>query len=229
MKILNYLLIGTFAMSLLSCSQSPEGSERISASVAVAASKPVLFADYVLDKSESIVKWEGYKPAGKHQGTVKIVQGELGLHDGKLIGGFFEFDLNTIECLDLENEKSNNKLVNHLKSEDFFDVAEYPTARFKITDVKPIGNGVSETSENEIIPTHNITGNLTMRGITKSITFPAMVKMSDDSIITKTDQFIIDRTEWGLNYKSKKIIENLKDDFIKDDMAIAIELKVDKV
>ena len=228
MRISNYLLLVTLAMSLLSCSQSPQG-ERISASIAVAAERPVLFADYVLDKNESIVKWEGYKPAGKHHGTVKVVQGELGLHNGQLIGGFFDFDLNSIECLDLENEKSNKKLVNHLKSEDFFHVAEFPTARFKITEVTPIGNGTTENPEDEITPTHNITGNLTMRGTSKSITFPAMVKMTDESIITKTNQFIIDRTEWGLNYKSKKIFENLKDDFIKDDMAIAIELKVDKV
>ena len=166
---------------------------------------------------------------GKHNGEVKVSQGELGIHSGRLIGGFFEFDLNSIKCTDLENEKSNKKLVNHLKSEDFFHVAEYPIAKFKITEATPIGNGLAEQVGDEITPTHNIKGNLTMKGATKSITFPAMVKMTSNAIIVKTDQFVIDRTEWGINYKSNKVFDNLKDDFIKDDMAIAIELKVDKV
>ncbi len=228
MRILSFLTVGVIAVVLQSCSQTQEG-DLISASVALAAEPPVVFADYVLNKDESIIKWEGYEPIGKHNGTVKITKGELGLHNGKLMGGFFDFDLNSIECLDIENEKTNSRLVSHLKSKEFFDVEEFPTARFKITEVTPISNGVNQNSEEDFSPTHNITGNLTMKGITKPINFPAMVTVSGNSISTKTNQFIIDRTEWGLNYKSKKVIENLKDDFIKDDMAIAIELKVDKV
>jgi polyisoprenoid-binding protein YceI len=228
MKKINYFILGALAVFIMSCSQSPQG-DRVSTSVAYAVQKPVVFADYVLDKTNSIVNWEGYKPAGKHFGTVKIIKGELGIHEGKLAGGFFDMDLNSIACLDLENENFNKKLVNHLKSEDFFNVAEFPTARFKISNVEPIDNAQANTEDGEISPTHNITGNLTIRGIAKSITFPAQVEMKENSIVAKSNQFILDRTEWGVNHKSKKIFKNLKDDFINDDMAIAFELKVDKV
>ncbi|MFW6223166.1 MAG: YceI family protein, partial [Bacteroidota bacterium] len=107
-----------------------------------------------------------------------------------------------------------------LKSEDFFYTEEHPEAVFEIVSVKDYSGG---TPEGDINPTHEITGNLSMRGVTKSISFPAMVSIDDNKIKAKTNEFGINRTLWGVNFKSKSVFDEFKDDYI-DDM---INLKFD--
>ena len=168
------------------------------------------------DLPASNIQWEGAKPTGKHNGTISIQSGELMLTEGAIVGGIFTIDMASIVNHDLEDAESNTKLVTHLKSPDFFEVETYPTAVFQITSVEPI-SGNAEAN-------HNITGNLTMKDVTKSITFPAMVTMDDESVTATSPAFVIDRTQWNVQYGSKTLFDNLKDKFINDEISLRINL-----
>lgn len=181
---------------------------------------------YEVDSDRSKLEWEGYKPTGQHDGTVDIVSGSLMMKDGNLVGGEFVMDLTTISVLDIEDPGMNERLTGHLKSADFFEVETYPQARFEITGVKPFdGKPVNpEMEKGDLKATHTITGNLIVKDISKSISFNAMVNEKEGKFRAKTNMFFLDRTEWNVQYKSKKIFSNLKDDFINDEMGISIKL-----
>jgi polyisoprenoid-binding protein YceI len=134
--------------------------------------------------------------------------------------------MNTITVLDLTDPEWNGKLTGHLKSADFFEVETYPQSSFEIIDVQPIDASSIDPSKEkgDIVPTHAITGNLTMKGISKGITFNARVEMNDNMLIAESNMFFIDRTEWNVQFKSKKIFANLKDDFINDEMGIKFQI-----
>lgn len=161
----------------------------------------------------SEILWHAEKVVGKHDGAVKVKQGTINVKDGKITGGTVEIDLATITNTDLTDAESNGKLVNHLKSEDFFDVAKFPTSKLEIIEVTPIQNSAAGQ------PNYTVKGNLTIRGVTKGITFPATLNVSD-SKVTGSSVFDIDRTEFGLKYGSGKFFEGLGDKMIKDNFTM---------
>ena len=108
--------------------------------------------------------------------------------------------------------------MNHLKSEDFFDVAKFPIAKLELSEVTPIQNAASGQ------PNYTVKGNLTIRGTTKGISFPALLNVTD-SKVTGEATFDIDRTEFGLKYGSGKFFEGLGDKMIKD--TFTLKVKVD--
>jgi polyisoprenoid-binding protein YceI len=150
---------------------------------------------YKVDAATSMVGWVGTKPSGKHNGSIKITEGGIQVKKGKMLGGNFTIDMNSIANLDLQG-KGKDGLEGHLKSGDFFDVAKFPTATFKVTGVTPIAATQNVKLEGA---THNISGNLTMRGVTQNVTFPAVVSITESSLTAKAD-FNIDRTLWGITY-----------------------------
>lgn len=181
---------------------------------------------YVANTNQSNVDWQGWKPTGNHLGTIDISGGELEVDNGDIVGGSFTFDMNSITVVDLKDPDDNAKLTGHLKSADFFEVSTYPEAVFEITEVKPIdGTKIDKSKEKgDLVPTHAITGNLTMKDITKSITFNAKVDMTKNQIKAQTNQFFIDRAQWNVRYGSKSFFDDLKDKFINDEMGITITL-----
>jgi hypothetical protein len=157
------------------------------------------------------IYWKGSKPGKEHTGIIRIKEGGKYLvNKGELVGGEFAIDMSSIVDLDIADAEMNAKLVGHLKSADFFHVDSFPEAKFVITSVEPL-NGVPEYS-------HTIKGNLTMKGITKGISFKAKVTVS-----AKSEEFVIDRTQWNVNYGSKSIFKELKDKFINDEFSLVIE------
>lgn len=169
-----------------------------------------------VDVAASKVEWTGAKPTGQHHGTINISEGNLMLTDGNIVGGKFTIDMNSIVDLDLTSAEDNGKLVGHLKSPDFFDAAKYPSAVFEITSVEAVSGNADVT--------HNITGNLTMKEITKSVTFPANVVIEVDKLMATTPEFIIDRSKWNVQYGSRTFFNDLKDKFINDEIALKISL-----
>ncbi len=151
---------------------------------------------YKVNTAASTLGWVGTKPSGKHTGTITIKEGNLKADKGLLTGGSFTLDMANLAVTDLEAGKGKEKLEGHLKSPDFFDVAKNPTAAFAVTLVTPIAFTQNVLLEGA---THNITGNLTLKGVTKSVTFPAKVAISDKAVAATAD-FNIDRTEWGVSY-----------------------------
>jgi polyisoprenoid-binding protein YceI len=222
-KILFFALI---LSSALACKPRTD-AERISSEEARAASD-ASGTEYTLLSESSELKWTGSKPTGEHYGTVDISSGSLQLSESEIISGNFTIDLNTIVVLDLSDQGMNDKLVNHLKSEDFFYVSEYPTGTFEIVSVSALASP-SAPETGGITPTHNVTGNLTLRGTTKSISFPARIEMSENRITAQTNPISINRTEWNVNFMSKSIMANLMDNFIDDDMIIELNLEFNKI
>lgn len=169
-----------------------------------------------INTAESVLNWKGTKPGGAHNGNVAIQKGGLLVTDGALIGGQFTFDMTSIKVLDIPaDEDGNGNLVGHLSGPDFFDVATYSTSKFIITKV--------EAKEGKL----DITGNLTVKDITKSITIPATIMIADGVTTLKSDNFNINRAEFNIQYKSKSFfsIEELKDKFIDDLIEMSFEVK----
>ena len=180
--------------------------------------------EYIVDAANSILEWKGSKPSGEHYGTVNIKQGKILAKEGNLIAGKFTMDMKSIIVKDLTDAEWNKKLVDHLNSSDFFNTAEFPESTFELTSAKPYDGSPVEGAEQ---PTHYITGNLTIKGIAKSVTFPAFVQMDKTMFKASSTQFIIDRTEWDVRYQSKKFFDDLKDKFIYDEIGIRISITSD--
>ena len=172
--------------------------------------------------SESRVNWTGKKPTGEHHGYVKLSGGEILMEHNEITGGSFTIDLNSIANTDLGDKNAGSKLVSHLKSPEFFDVNKYPTAKFVISSVDRIPNHQAEPGLRKA--THRIEGDLTIKGITRKISFEASINLLNGKLTASSVPFAIDRTQWGVNYQSKKIFPNLKDEFIYDDIILKIDL-----
>lgn len=177
---------------------------------------------YMVDAAASKIMWEGTKPTGSHNGTIDLNKGDVAVKDGKVTGGTFVIDMNTITNLDLEGDYKAG-LEGHLKgigdpekTDHFFNVTKYPTATFEITKVTGLeGN----TDANALVY-----GNLTMKDVTKQISFKANITVSDDMVTVSTPQFTIDRTKWNVTYGSKSIFDDLKDNFVNDEIGLQIQL-----
>jgi polyisoprenoid-binding protein YceI len=220
-----FAIAAIIGFAAFSC-KSPTG-DRATTGDAMTASELENYEAYQVNLDESVVEWIGTKPTGQHNGTTKLSEGVLKINDGQIVGGKFTIDLTSIVVLDITDPEMNARLLGHLKSEDFFEVETWPTAEFEILTVDVKGDAASQ-AETGVVPTHTISGNLTMKGITKSVKFDAQVEMMEDLVSAKTVRFLIDRTDWNVNYGSNKVFDNLKDNFIHDDMALTIKLVAEK-
>lgn len=156
----------------------------------------------IVDTAASTIGWSGSKKIdkSKHSGQVKIKDGKVELNDGKLAGGNFTMDMTTITNDDLKDKPDYQaKLVNHLKSDDFFKVDKNPTSEFKITSVKE-KNGKPW-----------VIGSLTLLGKTEAVEFPATIEMKD-GVATGKAKLEIDRTKWGVVYGAGNIFKELTAD-----------------
>ena len=192
---------------MISCDNAPKG-EKAATSAAKAVPTKVAAKSYNV-MNGSMVNWSGSKIAGTHTGTLKVSGGNLNVSDGKVTGGKFMIDMNSLSVTDLEAGKGKEKLEGHLKAPDFFNVATNPTASFEITSVTG----------------GNVTGNLTMMGMTKSVTFPADIQITDSGVSVTTPDFTINRTDWGLKYGSASFFSDLKDKAINDNIGLSIRLR----
>jgi polyisoprenoid-binding protein YceI len=188
-------------------------------SIAVA---PVVSDKYKAIPAESLIAWSGSKPTGTHTGTIAIETGTISVKEDKVESGTFLIDMNTITVTDLESGKGKEDLEAHLKGtveekkDHFFDVAEHPNAAFDVT-------GTSVVDGKTLLE-----GNLTIKGVKKNISFPISVSQEGDLLTLTSEPFTINRTDWGVNYGSKTIFDNLGDKFVNDDIELKITLKATK-
>lgn len=173
-----------------------------------------------IDPAQSLVKWVGSKTVVKssHNGEVKVKEGLIEIADGKITGGNIIIDMASITNADLAGSPDyQQKLVGHLKSADFFDVAKHPTATFKILSSE-------KKSDTEVV----LKGELTMIGKTNPIEVPAKIAMKGDSA-TGEAKFKIDRTKWGLKYGSGNFFKELTaDKIISDEIEFEVKLAAKK-
>ncbi|MDO5509094.1 MAG: YceI family protein [Weeksellaceae bacterium] len=153
---------------------------------------------YTVDSDVSTINWRGYKinenqnEEGGHNGFVKLQSGTAQVSNGVLVGGTFTTDNTTIESVDLNDAPDKKaKLDGHLHSDDFFAVEQFPTSTFTITNVEATDGDYNS----------NITGNLKMREAEKSISFRANVNVTGDQLTIKSEEFAINRKDFGVDFQ----------------------------
>ena len=167
---------------------------------------------YAVDNKNTTSTWLATKVTGQHSGTISLAKATI-IGNGKTIsGGQFEFDMNSIANTDLTDAGYKAKLEGHIKSEDFFNVAKFPTALFNITSVV-LKSGTDYT----------VTGKLTIKGITNEITFPAIIKMDAKTVVTVA-KITVDRTKFDIKYGSKNFIEGIGDKAISDNFDLNVNV-----
>lgn len=167
-----------------------------------------------LNPEKSSIQWTGKKVLGQHTGKVKIQSGTFSTNKGVLTGGEFTIDMTTITCEDLADADYNKKLIGHLNSADFFNVKEFPAANLKITKV---------LKATKVPNSYTLTGDLTIKGITNSITFPATFKAAGKGFEGNAT-FTIDRTLWDVRYGSSNFFEGLGDKAIRNEIEFKVNL-----
>ena len=227
------------------CQQQPGGTDAEVGAAQEADQISASATDYAIDAGASELTWYGFKPTGRHNGTIGIQDGTLAVQNGEVVGGMFTMDMNDIKVLDegLADE-DRQKLTGHLKSADFFSVEEHPTATFEITEVKAFsasavaseeGNRKALVVNDEKVseykiesPTHAVSGNLTMRDTTLSVTFPAVVSVTDGKVSAEA-KFNIDRTKWNVSYGDETDpVAQAKDKFIYNTVNVGFNITAAK-
>lgn len=217
-KLILVLAAGVF---LAACGESKKTAEKTQ-EVANAGTEAVT---YTVDPAASQVEWAGAKLADtKHNGTVQLTSGSLAFEGGNLTAGNFVIDMSTIADADLTEEMGQSKLVGHLKSADFFMVDSFPTAMFEITGVEKLEEGAEGT--------HMVKGNLTIKGQTHGISFPATISQTETGA-SASASFEINRNEWGIVWggsqePNQDIIDNLKNNLIQDMISFKVNLVAGK-
>lgn len=211
-KTITFILIGVV---IASCNQSSQKSETVKDKTSEDKFS-IQKGEFPACQHASKIYWKGTKPTGEHNGIIKLKEGgDFVVTDGKLEGGTFIIDMNSIINIDIENEEMNNKLVSHLKSPDFFNVDSFPDAKFVITELTKANSDDFNTL---------VKGDMTIKGKVHPIEFKADVKISEKGVMVKSEAIVLDRTQWGINYKSKSVFKELKDKFIDDEFTVQLEV-----
>lgn len=177
---------------------------------------------YKIDAKKSMIYWDAKKVVGGHNGTVNFAGGVLNFEAGKLVSGEFSSNMTTITSVDLKDDAATlAKLVGHLKSDDFFSVDKFKESKFVIKSVAPIAG--AKKGE----PNYTITGDMTIKGITNSITFPAIVSIAGSKVFAEA-KFKIDRIKWNIKYGSGNFFQNLGDKAINDEVDFKIVIFANK-
>lgn len=206
-------------------STAPGAEEKAAANQQETSTKrlAVKNGSYVIDPAKSTFEWSGKKPLIEgyvNSGTIGIKEGSL-LVTSTAKTGALTLDMNTLRVgLTAKKPGSESKLEEHLKGERFFNVPAFPTASFVITQATPVSGGDATA--------YTITGDLTMKGVTNQISFPATIYNSDESTLHAMAQTEIDRTKWGLTAGSKNFFQDLGDNLIDDMVALSFSITATK-
>ena len=156
---------------------------------------------YALGPENSSIGFVGSKVTGRHNGGFKKFAGELRVINGKLADSGNKVVIETASIW-----ADNDRLTGHLKSPDFFNAAQMPTATFESISITQ-----HETNS-------TISGNLTLHGITKQISFPAQIQISDDTVELGAE-FFINRFDFDIKYPGKV------NDLIRKEVVLKLKVK----
>lgn len=158
---------------------------------------------YSITPENSKVEFVGSKVTGSHNGGFQKFSGDID-YTGDVATSRVRLTIDTDSIT-----TDTPDLTKHLKTADFFDVAKYPQATFESTSITAGGDkGAS----------HTVTGNLTLHGVTKSVTFPATIAVAPDAV-TVDSTFSLNRKDFGINYAG------LADDLIRDDVVLTLKIR----
>ena len=172
---------------------------------------------YIAESDSSSVFWECRWLGGKkHDGNVYLEQGSVNIKDDGNISGNFVVDMNTIDCFDIKNIGTKNKLIGHLKSDAFFDVENHPKARLEI-----------HSSENIATNKFLFKGNLTIKSITNPIEMKGKVQKYDSGYSADI-KLVFDRSKYDVRHRSASFFNDLGDRIISDDVFLNVKIKLIK-
>ena len=210
----NYLFLFALVALVASCKNAPKG-EAAATTDAAPVAEAMAAKTLNVDIAKTLINWTGSKVGGTHTGGLKLSSGSVDVDGDKITGGKFTIDMASMTCTDLDAE-GGAKLVGHLSSPDFFDVAKFPQAMFEITKVTALSGNPDANAM--------VYGNLTMKDITKQIGFKANAKVGPNGVSVSTGDFTIDRTDFGIQYGSSKLADIAKDKVISDKIGLKINL-----
>lgn len=177
---------------------------------------------FTIDNQNSTIEWVGSKPTGdRHNGTISLSEGAFQVENGQLVSGSATIDMNSITVLDLKGDEKG-WLEGHLKgvTDDvekdghFFSVKQFPTGKFEIT-------GYSAEK--------GLEGNLTLKDISKSVSFPVNVSINGDELTLTSEKFTINRTDWDIKFGSGSFFKDLAaDKIIKDEIELKLNIVAKK-
>lgn len=168
--------------------------------------------EYRVNTNASTIEWEAKKVTGKHVGTIAFSEGTLQVDKKKVTGGQLSVDMNTIVNTDLTDAGYNQKLIGHLKSDDFFGVAKFPQSVLEVKSVVTKSGSIQ-----------HIVADLTIKGITAPVEFDAEVSEVSGEIIA-TGTIAVDRTKYGIKYGSGSFFQGLGDKMIYDEFTLKFKL-----
>ncbi|WP_151088908.1 YceI family protein [Hymenobacter baengnokdamensis] len=200
-KILMPALLGAVLLAAPSAFAQKAVKTKVAAASAVAT--------YKLQPQLSTLGWEGKAVTHGHTGTIQFTSGDLQVRGNQIVGGSAVVDMKTIKATDITDAANHAKFVGHMSSDDFFNAEKFPTSTFKITSVTPI-KGAAADADNV-----TITGDMTIKGTTQKVSFPAKAGVKND-IAAVTGKATIDRTKFGLKYGSKTFFDSIGDKAIYD-------------
>ncbi len=177
---------------------------------------PKVKTAYAVDTKTSTIIWTGKKVTGEHTGKINLTSGQIERDGKKITGGSFAIDMTSITCTDLTDNEYNQKLVGHLKSDDFFGTVAHPTSQFVITSIQPTGKDA-----------YQVKGNLTIKSITQEISFPATIIEKGNDLLVKA-KIIVDRSKYDIRYGSGTFFDNLGDKAIYNDFELNLNLLAKK-
>jgi polyisoprenoid-binding protein YceI len=164
-------------------------------------------SEYKIDTQKSKITWTGKKVTGQHTGTINLSEGSFAMKGNKISAGTFVIDMAS-----LRDEEANAKLEGHLKSDDFFSTDKNPTATFVTTKI--LSKGADQ---------YAVKGNLTIKGITNEIEFPATIQVANGHISAKA-KIVVDRTKFDIKFRSGNFFQNLGDKAIDDNFELDVDL-----
>ncbi len=172
---------------------------------------------YKLQPQLSTLGWEGKAVTHGHNGTMQFTGGDLQVNGNQVVGGTVTVDMKTMKATDITDADNQAKFVGHMSSDDFFSAEKFPTSTFKITSIKPIA-GAAANADNA-----TITGDMTIKGVTQAISFPAKVGVKN-GVAAATGKVNIDRTKFGLKYGSKTFFDSIGDKAINDEFTLTFNV-----
>jgi polyisoprenoid-binding protein YceI len=162
---------------------------------------------FKVDTEKSKITWVGKKVTGQHNGTIQLAEGSFTMKGKKVAGGSFTIDMTT-----LKDAEANARLETHLKSDDFFSTEKFPKATFVTSKIESKGGDQ-----------YLVKGDLTIKGITNPIEFPATINVANGQITAKAN-IVVDRTKFDIKFRSGNFFENLGDKAIEDNFELGVEL-----
>ena len=221
MNNLKFVIVLSFiGFLLMGCGNSRQTKEaEVSEAKEAPKESETSGAKYQVDLNKSKINWEGEKKFTNtnHNGVIDLKSGSFKVEDGSIKAGNFVIDMTSLENKDLKGSpEDKKKLEGHLKSEDFFHVSKYPQGKFELTGVKKLSGDTAHT--------HTVKGNLTLKDVTKNISFPANIDMGKKSFKAKSE-FHINRADFNVKYGSETFNPELvQDKIIKDAIHLDINL-----